>query len=138
VEAPEQVGVAAVNWAEIGTAVGGLIGTGVVGAVLNGWWNARKATRADAVDSANSKAQISMLEDARKERQEMALQLATERTKNDALKEANTLLKIQVGDMQSRLDSSELRVRLAYGNLAPQQVKQIEEETTAPAPLGPN
>jgi hypothetical protein len=43
--------------------VGGLIGTGVVGAVLQGWWKARKDNRADAVDSANAKGQINMLAD---------------------------------------------------------------------------
>lgn len=90
--------------------VGSLIGTGVIGAVLQGWWKARKDNRADAVDSANAKGQINMLADYERSAKEARAETTAER--EGRLKNLERALIAEANLIVAREDIKRLKEKL--------------------------
>jgi seryl-tRNA synthetase len=113
--------------------VGSLLGTGVIGAMLNGWWKARKDKRADAVDSedaktkiADAKAQTNTIETLQRERQQAVEDRTSSDARLDKVIDENVELRISKGRLESKLEHTESKLRRALARLPPDVAEMIE------------
>ena len=131
------------NIASVGIGLGGAAITGLAW-VAREWWKQRGAQRADAVDSANAKAQVGMLEDARKERQEERERRIAAEARIDALIEQQAQMRsafidqrealtAQLGLLTNKYDLSERKLRMSLATMNREDAAAIE---TGVAPLG--
>lgn len=112
--------------------LGAVVGSGIVGSFLRGWWLARQAQRADAVDSANARANVSMLEQAQAERQAALVRLAAAEAEVKVLAGQVTQLTVAGAAVANKLEVTEGKLRRALAALPPEKAELIE---TRPAPL---
>jgi hypothetical protein len=132
------------NFASIASGVGGAVITGLAW-LSREWWTARKSQRADAEDSANSKAGLTMLADAQRERQEsfarealanarIAELISQQEKMREGFADERDRWREQIGKLRGDLYLIETKLRLSYARLSAEEADQIE--TTKPAPLG--
>jgi seryl-tRNA synthetase len=115
--------------------IGGLLGSGVIGAMLNGWWKARKDKRADAVDSeeaktkiADAKAQTNTIETLQRERHQAVEDRIASDSRLDKVIDENVELRISKGRLESKLEHTESKLRRALARLPPEVAEIIETD----------